>query len=120
MRRTAAGYAIADALEGARAPVPVTLDSLCRPGLDLAEDGEGIVIRSGGRALCRVRPPAGFAVRLARASSDDRSPDRPLCSRSFGDLEPTSRITLAGSLSAEAVETGIEVMPCGAGEWSEP
>ena len=67
-----------------------------------------------GSAAGGVRGPAR-AGRLGRPQ-----PDRPLCSRSFGDLEPTSRITLAGSLSAEAVETGIEVMPCGAGEWSEP
>lgn len=116
LRRTATGYIIEDRLENARAPLPVTLNFLCRPGLALVEDEGAVTLSAGSQALCRVRPPAGFAVRLTQAGLDDRGPDRPLRSASFGDIEPASRITLAGPLSAEAVETEIEITPCNAGD----
>jgi hypothetical protein len=47
---------------------------------------------------------------------DDPGPDQPLRSGGFGDIEPANRITLAGPLSAEAVETKIEITPCNAGD----
>ena len=113
VRRTATGYRIVDRLEGARAPLPVTLDFMCRPGLSLVDDGRSVTVFSGSQALCRVRPPIGFAVQLTKVGSDDHGPNQPLFSRSFGDLELASRITFAGLLTAEAVETGIEIMAAG-------
>lgn len=107
--RVAEGYALVDRLEGAAAPLPVSLAFLCAPGLDLVEEGGAVTVLSRTGALCRVRPPAGFETRLIRPGTGEAGADQPLCSRAFGSLEPTSRITLAGPLGEQPAETLIEI-----------
>jgi uncharacterized heparinase superfamily protein len=112
VERLSGGYGIADALEGATRPLPVTTNFLCHPDIGATTTKDGSVeITGGGRLLCRISPPAGYEVRIERARTG--SYGFACCSRAFGELAPTTRLVLAGMLGSRPVTTQIEIPETG-------
>ena len=106
------GAKLANALEGAKRPLAVTISFLCHPEIEVrTAEQRSVEITAGGRLLCRVVPPAGYAVRIERGQTS--SDGFASCSRAFGHLISTTRLVLAGALGASPVTTQIELSATG-------
>jgi uncharacterized heparinase superfamily protein len=113
VQRVCSGYAIRDALEGARRALPVTINFLCHPDLQIRAASDRTVVIIGQRQqLCRITSPRDFSIRVEREQSASDSAAR--CSSAFGHVGPTTQVVLAGVLGSRPVTTLIELAAHGA------
>jgi hypothetical protein len=99
VRRTPTGYAIRDRLDGAGAPLPVTLRFLCPADVALTAASSGFAIGGRNGPLCRIAPPHGYAVETIETARSER----------FGQIAPATQLVFAGLLGREAVTTLIDI-----------
>jgi hypothetical protein len=103
VRRLPGGYRIEDRLEGTRRPLRVAQSFLCAPELTVRQEGDALVLRAEGEALCRLMPPAGFSVVLRT------DPTQIVTSPCFGELLPTVQIVFEGRIDRSAAAATIEI-----------
>ncbi len=109
LQRSSSGYAIIDRLEGARSPLPVALNFLCHPDIEIRTTaGRALEVIGRDGLLCRLTPPGDFAAHITRGHS---SPDgNAQVSDAFGDIAPTVQLTISGTLGSRHVTTLIEIV----------
>jgi hypothetical protein len=108
IERVSSGYAIRDVLEGALRPLPVTLNFLFHPDVEIrAACDQTVEIIGQGQRLCSVTPPRGFTAHIERGHS--KSDGNARCSQAFGHIRSTTQLVLAGALGSRAGTTLVEV-----------
>jgi hypothetical protein len=99
IRRTPTGYSIRDRLDGAVAPLPVTLRFLCPSEVAVAMERSGFVIHGRDGPLCRITPPHGYAAETTDGLRSER----------FGHIAPATQFVFAGLLGEIAATTLIDI-----------